>query len=95
MTATSARNYYGIFKTKKAKLLAIKYNLNMIQKHAYIHSGSHITTSDVQFIVSNLWLDHFMYNSPIPLSNISIDEYNHIYSNLINQSPILSRIYNS
>jgi len=89
MTATSARNYYGIFKTKKAKLLAIKYNLELDSKQAYIHHDSHITTSDVQFIVDNLWLDHFMYNAPKPLSKISKHEYDHIYYNLTYKFPVL------
>ena len=32
MTGTSARNNYGIFKTKKAKLLANKYSLDPNEK---------------------------------------------------------------
>ena len=47
-----------------AKALAIKYNLEINDKNSYIHDHKLIFYSDVKFIVDNLWLDHFMYNSP-------------------------------
>ena len=78
MTGTSALNPYGIFKTKRAKLLAIKYSLDLYDKNAYIHSTHLILLSDVQFIVDNLWIDHFMYNDPKPI-DLSFSEYNDIY----------------
>lgn len=60
-------NKRGIFKDKKALLLAIKYNLDINNKNSYIHSGVHITYKDVHFIVDNLWLDHFMYGVQTPI----------------------------
>ena len=92
MTATSARNPLGIFKTKRAKLLAIKYGLDLYDKNAYIHSGNTILYSDVKFIVDNRWMDHFMYESDKPI-NVSLDEYNDIYYSLHNQFPALFTFY--
>mgnify|MGYP001157187356 CR=1 FL=1 len=83
MTGTSARNTLGIFKCKRAKLLAIKYGLDLYNKNAYIHSSNLILYSDVKFIVNNLWMDHFMYQTEKPL-NVSIEEYYHIYHSLEN-----------
>ena len=81
MTATNARNNYGIFKTKRAKLLASKYSLDLNNKRAYIQSDNAVSFSDVKFIVDNLWLDHFLYDSDRPI-DVSFDEYNIIYYNL-------------
>ena len=81
MTATSARNSYGIFKTKRARLLAIQYSLNLYDKNSYIHDGNLILYSDVKFIVDNLWMDHFYYGSHPPIL-VSFDEYNHIFNSL-------------
>jgi len=88
MTATNARNIFGIFKSKRAKLLASKYSLDLHNKYAYIQSGNFVTLSDVKFIIDNLWLDHFLYDTPKPI-NISIDEYNDIYYNLLYYYPFL------
>ena len=88
MTGTSARNTYGIFKSKRAKLLAIKYGLNLYDKNAYIHSGNIIFYSDVKFIVDNRWMDHFMYGTNKPI-NVSIDEYYDIYYSLQDLYPRL------
>jgi hypothetical protein len=88
MTATSSRNAYGIFKSKRAKLLAIKYGFDLYNKNAYIHSGNIILYSDVKFIVDNLWIDHFIYGSDKPI-NISFDEYNDIYYSLQDTHPTL------
>ena len=78
MTGTSARNSCGIFKSKSAKLLAIKYGLDLYNKNAYIHSGNIISYSDVKFIVDNRWLDHFMHDADKPI-DVSLDEYNNIF----------------
>lgn len=88
MTGTSARNTFGIFKTKSAKLLAIKYKLSLYDKNAYIHSGRFILYTDVKFIVENLWLDHFMYETDKPI-DVSIEEYFDIYNSLENSYPEL------
>ncbi len=87
MTATSAKNSFGIFKSKRAKLLAIQYNLPIYNPYAY---GSHylVYYKDVLFIVDNLWLDHFIYNTNIPL-NVSNKYYYHIYYKLQNKYPDL------
>ena len=89
MTGTYARNSsYGIFKSKRAKLIAIRYSLDLYDKNAYIHSQNLISYSDVKFIVDNLWMDHFIYGTDKPI-DISSDEYNHIYysvSGLFNHS---------
>jgi hypothetical protein len=88
MTATSSRNAYGIFKSKRAKLLAIKYGLDLYDKDAYIHSGNIILYSDVKFIVDNLWVDHFIYATDKPIE-VSFDEYNDIYYSLKDTFPEL------
>lgn len=89
MTGTSGRNTYGIFKSKRAKLLAIKYSLDLYNKSAYGIIDNHIISySDVKFIVDNCWLDHFMYDSDKPI-DVSIDEYNEIYYNLNDKYPEL------
>ena len=94
MTGTSARNSYGIFKNKMAKALAIKYNLEIYDKNSYIHDHKLIFYSDVKFIVDNLWLDHFMYNSPKPL-DLPHDEYNDIFNELMDNFPhILNPLFN-
>ena len=93
MTGTSSRNTFGIFKTKKAKCLAIKYKLDLNNPNAYIHNGPYITLYDVQFIVDNLWLDHFMYTTDPPLE-LSANEYNDIYYNIQYKCPdIFDRTY--
>jgi hypothetical protein len=84
----SARNHYGIFKTKKAKLLAIKYNLELNDSDFYIHFSQFITYFDVLFMIDNFWLDHFMYNSDKPL-DVSIDEYYNIFFSLKRKFPTL------
>ena len=81
MTATSAKNHNGIFFSKKARNLASKYNLPLNDKNAYIHNGKYITYIEVKFIIDNLWLDHFMYNSPKPI-NVTNEEYLFIYQSL-------------
>jgi len=86
MTGTSARNPCGIFKSKRAKLLAIKYGLDLYDKNAYIHSGNTILYSDVKFIVDNRWMDHFMYGTDKPIE-VSFDEYNDIYYSLLDIFP--------
>lgn len=81
MTGTSSRNSFGIFKSKRAKFLAIKYGLDIYDKNAYTHTGNIISYSDVKFIVDNLWIDHFIYGADKPI-NVSFDEYNDIYYSL-------------
>ncbi len=81
MTATSAKNTFGIFKNSKAKKLALLYNLSTTDKNHYIHSGKFITFHDVQFIVDNLWLDYFIYNTNKPLNISFVVEY-YLFENL-------------
>lgn len=83
MTGTSARNSYGIFKSKKAKLLAKKYSLDLCNVNAYTTIGNLVTFIDVKFIIDNLWLDHFMDETEPPL-HVTYDEYNDIFYNLQN-----------
>jgi hypothetical protein len=87
MTATRARNPIGIFTTKRAKFLAQKYNLDLLNKNCYaVLSNKFVTYSDVLFIVDNLWLNHFIHNAPEPITT-TLEEYNHIYSKIKNQLP--------
>ena len=88
MTGTSARNSLGIFKSKRAKLLAIKYGFDLYNKNAYIHSDNLILYSDVKFIVDNLWVDHFMYGTNKPI-DVTLEEYDNIYDSLQNSFPDL------
>lgn len=88
MTATSARNNFGIFKSKNAKLLAIKYSLDLYDKNAYISNNKFINYSDVKFIVDNLWIDHFIYDTNKPI-NISYHEYCNIYNYLKKKNPYI------
>ncbi len=73
MTGTSARNTFGIFKTKRAKLLAIKYNLDLNNPLAYA-TNDVVKYIDVVFVVNNLWLNHFIFRTPKP---ISLDPYSY------------------
>ena len=86
MTGTSARNSRGIFKSKRAKFLAVKYGLDLYDKNAYIHSGNTILYSDVKFIVDNRWMDHFMYGTDKPIE-VSFNEYNDIFYSLQDSFP--------
>jgi len=88
MTGISARNSFGIFKSKRAKLLAIKYGLDLYNKNYYIHDGNLVLYSDVKFIIDNLWIDHFLYDTDKPIE-VSYNEYNDIYYSLQNLFPAL------
>jgi hypothetical protein len=89
MTGTSARNHIGIFKSKRTKLFAARYSLDLHNKNAYgIDNANLISYYDVKFIVDNLWLDHFMYDTDKPI-DVSIDEYNDIYYSLLESYPEL------
>jgi hypothetical protein len=82
-------NNFGIFKTKKAKLLAIKYNLDL--NNYFLYSVSHdkyVTYLDVLSVVDNLWLDHFIYHTKEPIK-LFINEYNKIFYKLSNKYPQL------
>jgi hypothetical protein len=82
-------NHYGIFKTKKAKQLAIKYNLDL--NNYFLYSVSHdkyVTYLDVLSVVDNLWLDHFIYHTKEPIK-LFINEYNKIFYKLSNKYPQL------
>jgi len=74
----SAKNHHGIFDTKRAKLLAIKYKLDLYNENAYLHTGKYITYNDVLFIVDNLWNDHIEHFTPLPII-CSLDEYYNLY----------------
>ena len=69
-------NPCGIFKSKRAKNLAINYGLEINNKNGYARlvgesTSKTITYEDVKFIVDNLWLDHFIYGA---LEPIKLDE---------------------
>lgn len=66
-----------IFKDKRAFNLALKYNLPLYDKRAYMTNHNYVSLSDVKNIVRNLWLDHFLYNSqaPILLDNYTYNRY--------------------
>lgn len=94
MTGTSARNNYGIFKTKKVYEFALRYNLELHNKNAYIHFGKFISFCDVEFIVDNLWLDYFMGVAPTPpINNISMQEENVIINNLQQKFPYFNTAF--
>ena len=73
MTGTSARNPLGIFKTKKAKILAIEYNLDLYNKNCYpsCEDDKLVTLFDVKYIVYELWHAYFTYGTNKPKYNIS------------------------
>ena len=93
MTGTSCRNLYGIFKTNKARNLAILYDLELYDINAYIHNNNYVTFNDVKFIVDNLWLSHFIYdNEPMPII-VNLDKYNSIYNNIKKKFPSFYIVY--
>lgn len=93
MTGTSCRNLYGIFKTKKARNLAILYDLELNDVNAYIRNNDYVTFNDVKFIVDNLWLSHFIYdNEPMPIT-VNLHKYNSIYNNLKTKFSFLNLVY--
>ena len=80
MTATSANNRRGIFKSKKAYNFALQYGLDLNSKKSYIHTGLYVSFDDVQFFVDNLWLDYFMgLTETTPIDNISEDKTDHCW----------------
>jgi hypothetical protein len=90
MTGTSARNPIGIFTSKRAKLLAIKYNLDLFNVNAYPRGTSkYVTYSDVYFIVENLWLDHFLDDVSAPPCECTWQEHEIIYNKLKIKWPLL------
>jgi hypothetical protein len=88
MTGTSARNHYGIYLTKHAKNMAVKYGFNLYDKNQFIHSKKYILLSDVQLMIEHLWLEHFLYDFDKPI-DVSYDEYNYIFYNLQQKFPTL------
>ena len=83
MTGTSARNPIGIFTSKRAKFLAIKYNLDLFNVNAYPRGTSkYVTYSDVNFIVENLWQSHFLDDVSAPLCECTWQEHEIIYYTL-------------
>lgn len=89
MTGTSARNPIGIFTSKRAKNLATKYDLDLFNINAYPHGSSkYVRYSDVNFIVENLWLSHFLEDRPLPCE-CTWEEYDIIYTKLKNKWPTL------
>lgn len=89
MTGTSARNACGIFKSKRAKFLAIKYSLDLYNKNAYIHSGNLVSYYDVKFIVDNLWIDYFIHDSDKPIDVSDYQLYD-IFNNLLISYPYIN-----
>ena len=92
MTGTSAKNPVGIFRTKRAKFLAIKYNLDLYNKNAYgphrLDNASTVSYSEVLWIVHNLWLNHFLHDANTP-AYVGFDEYYEIYNKLRGEWPYL------
>jgi hypothetical protein len=64
-----------IFKDKRAYNLALKYNLPLYDRRCYMSNHKYIRLSDVKFIVTELWRNHFLYNSEAP---ILLDNYTYI-----------------
>ena len=90
MTGTSARNPIGIFTSKRAKFLAIKYNLDLFNVNAYPRGTSkYVTYSDVNFIVENLWLDHFLDDVTAPPCECTWQEHEIMYNTLKIKWPLL------
>lgn len=90
MTGTSARNHsFGIFKSKRAKSLAIKYSLDLYNKNAYIHNDYLVSYYDVKFIVDNLWIDYFFHGSDKPI-DVSNEQLFDIFNNLIISYPFIN-----
>ena len=82
-------NSYGIFKSKRARNLAIYYGLEMANKNAYVSlagesTHKHITYEDVKFITENFWLDHFVHHAPEPIK-LENEEYMRMYFYLKNK----------
>ena len=69
---------FGIFETKKAYNLAAKYGLTLYDKNGYIYQGDYVKYSDVKFIGDNLWHDHVVYNTRMPL-NVTHQKYIKLY----------------
>ena len=80
LNTLSAKNSFGIFKSKRAKFIAMYYNLPMDNISAY-GTNTIVKLKDVIFIIDNLWLDHFIYNTKIPL-NVCKKMYDDIYYKL-------------
>ena len=90
MTATRARNPIGIFETKRAKFLAKRYNLDLLDKNCYaVSSDRSVAYSDVLFIVDNLWFNHFVNDTEPPIDNYTWVEYNDIYNKLCRLWPLV------
>ena len=87
-TMSSTSNHYGIYLTKHAKNMAVKYGFNLYDKNQFIHSKKYILLSDVQFMIEHLWLEHFLYDFDKPI-DVSYDEYNYIFYNLQQKFPTL------
>jgi len=94
MTGTSANNRRGIFKSKKAYDLALRYGLNLNSKKSYGDTGFYVSFDDVQWIVDNLWLVYFMgFTETPPIDNISEDEEYDIMNSLKKRDPFFEQHY--
>jgi len=78
-------NHPGIFWNKKAKVLAQKYDLDLTSTLAYGVMHGYVKIHDVEFIVHNLWISHFVNSAPKPIQ-INGDDY-------VNLKLKLQRIY--
>ena len=80
-------NSRGIFADKKSLVLAKKYSLELYDKRAYILNdpSKQVSYRDVRFIITSLWIDHFMYGSAQPLitSTTIYNRYREEYLNHI------------
>ena len=66
-------------------------NLDIYDKRSYIiDNDKPVKLSDVRYIVDNLWLDHFIYESDDPII-VSNNEYNTIFLSLLSKYPDLLR----
>lgn len=59
-------NHRGIFADKKALILAKKYNLDLNDKNAYSCNKKYVTHAEVYWIVLNMWISYFLYNTEQP-----------------------------
>jgi len=96
MTATRAKNSFGIFATKRARCLAQKYKLDLLDKNCYgVDFDKLVKYNDIMFIVDNLWLTHFIEDTEAPNYNCTWVEYNDIYNKLRDKWPYVFNHYNN
>jgi hypothetical protein len=79
-------NHPGIFWNKKTKLLAMKYNLDIDNIYAYGVTYGYVKLRDVEFIVNNLWIEHFTNLTAKPIE-LNGDDYLFLHFKLLRMYP--------